>query len=111
MLHAVAVAMTAAICFVVPVAGLSGMYYLTGSATGPPCLAVLLALTGAMNYLLVNWLLIAWSEVDLEHPSVAATDNLPNPSRLNALQPKTEVQAQASPDKSPSRFNSSSVSL
>src|SRR6476660_9354866 len=44
-LHAVAVEMTAAIWFVVPVAGLSGMYYVTGSAIGPLCLALLVALT------------------------------------------------------------------
>ena len=70
------------------------MYYLTGSAIGPLCLAALVALTGSMNYVLVNWMLIAWSEVDLEHPSVVVIDNLPHSSRLNALPPKTEVQAQ-----------------
>src|SRR5713101_7221563 len=54
-LHAVAVAMTAAIWFVIPVAGLFGIYYMTGSAIAPLCLAGGIVLIGAMNYLLVNW--------------------------------------------------------
>src|SRR5260370_42150713 len=68
-LHAAAVARTAAIWLVIQVAGLSGMYYMTGSAIGPLCLAGGIVLVGAMNYLLVNWILIGWAELDLEHPS------------------------------------------
>jgi hypothetical protein len=79
-LHAVAAAMTTAFWFVVPVAALSGMYCMTGSAIAPLCLAGGIVLIGVMNYLLVNWMLIASAELDLERPSAVVTDVVPHPA-------------------------------
>ena len=80
-LHTVAAAMTTAFWFLVPVAALSGMYCMTGSAIAPLCLAGGIVLIGVMNYLLLNWMLIASAELDLERPSTVAIDVVPHPGR------------------------------
>jgi hypothetical protein len=84
-LHAVAAAMTTTFWFVVPVAALSGMYCMTGSAIAPLCLAGGFVLIGAMNYLLLNWMLIASAELDLERPSAVVTDVVPHPATTKRI--------------------------
>jgi len=106
LLHAVALAMTAAFWFVVPVAALSGMYFMTGSAIAPLCLAGGIVLIGAMNYLLVNWMLIASAELDLERPSAVVTDVVPHPVTTRRIGSQDLGLGAASPPyKSPSRLN------
>ena len=83
-LHAVAAAMTTAFWFLVPVAALSGMYCMTGSAIAPLCLAGGIVLIGVMNYLLLNWMLIASAELDLERPA-AVTDVVPHPATTKRI--------------------------
>jgi hypothetical protein len=105
-LHAVAAATTAAIWFIVPVASLSAMYYMTGSAIGPLCLAGAIALIGAMNYWLLRRMLIAWAELGLERSSAVVTDIVPHPTRTRRIASEALGPGAASgPDKSPPRLN------
>jgi hypothetical protein len=67
-LHAVAAAMIAAFWFLIPVAALSGLYCMTGSAIGPLSLAAVFAVAGPMNYLLLNQMLIASARVGSRAP-------------------------------------------
>jgi hypothetical protein len=107
-LHGVAAAKIAAFWFVVPVAALSGMYCMTGSAIGPLYLAGGFVLIGAMNYLLLNWMLIASAELDLERPSAVVTDVVPHPATTRRIASDNFGPGAASPaDKSPSRLNGS----
>jgi hypothetical protein len=105
-LHAVAAAMTAALWFLIPLAGLSGMYCMTGSALAPLSLAAVFALAGAMNYLLLNRTLIASAELDLERPSAVVTGVVPHPAMTRRIASEALGPGAASPPvKSPSRLN------
>jgi hypothetical protein len=63
LLRGAAVAMVAAIWAIVPIAGLSGMYYMSGSAIAPLCLAGVIALIAAVNYALLSWMLVASADL------------------------------------------------
>jgi len=60
--------MAAAIWFVVPIVALPGIYYMSGSAIAPLCLAGGFAVIVAVNYVLFSWMLIASEELDFERP-------------------------------------------
>jgi hypothetical protein len=78
-LRGAALAMVAAIWALVPLAGLSGMYYMTGSPIAPLCLAGVIALIAAINYAILSWMLVASAELRrlatvtdiMQHPAVA----------------------------------------
>ena len=107
-LHAVAAAMTTAFWFLVPVAALSGMYCMTGSAIAPLCLAGGFVLIGAMNYLLLSWMLVASAELDLGRPSAIVANVVPHSATTRRIpSEKFGPGAASPPDKSPSRLNGS----
>jgi len=93
-LHAVAAAMVAALWFLIPVAALSGMYCITGSAIAPLSLAAVFALAGVINYLLLDRMLIASAELDLERPSTVVTDLVPHSPGLDTLEAELSAQVQ-----------------
>jgi hypothetical protein len=101
-LHAVAAVMIAAFWFLIPVAALSGLYCTTGSAIAPLSLAAVFALAGAMNYLLLNRMLIASAELDLECASAVVMDLVPHPPMARHIGGEALGRGAASPpDKSP----------
>jgi hypothetical protein len=82
------------------------MYCITGSAIAPLSLAAVFALAGAMNYLLLNRMLIASAELDLERPSAAVTVLVPHPAVTRHIESEAlGPHAASPPDKSPSRLN------
>jgi hypothetical protein len=98
--------MIGAFWFLIPVAALSGLYWMTGSAIGPLSLAAVFALAGAMNYSLLNQMLIASAESDLERPSAVVTDLVPHPPMTRHIGGEALGRGAASPpDRSPSRLN------
>jgi hypothetical protein len=98
--------MTAALWFLIPLAALSGMYCITGSAIAPLSLAAVFALAGAMNYLLLNRMLIASAEFDLERPLAIVTDLVSHPAVTRHIGSEAlGPGAASSPDKSLSRLN------
>ena len=72
-LSAVAIAMVAAIWFVVPIAGVCGIYYMSGSPAAPIVLAAVLGFIMLANYKLFRWMLIASEELELERPLPVVT--------------------------------------
>ncbi len=66
LLRVAAVAMVASIWLIVPIGGLSGLYYMSGSTIAPLCLAGIIIVIVSTNYYLLSRMLIASEEVSAE---------------------------------------------
>lgn len=74
LLRVAAVGMVAAIWMIVPIGGLSGIYYMSGSPIAPLCLAGIIIAIVSTNYYLLSRMLIASEELNVERPHIVVTD-------------------------------------